>query len=648
VLSATELLDRIKIGNDAGWGLTFHEEKEGKVVEEPVLPLSRDDYYAEISAELPEGLEGGSYTFTVEGMTDEHYGKIAQKGDDQPTVIRLHLFWRDTNSSIGGYVSSLAGITDRVGTRFDEESLVAELTIKKVSRQKGARHYEAKIEATERVFKKLSARVSTPVKGETPLETAKKLAKSFKLDVEKSEFTPRKTGSKPNPYEGSKKREEGDRAKAVDIMKALGKSMEQSSGKFGRGMLLIRKGKLIIGEREFVEKNVKPLTWTSGLIAVKADGVLDVEVAEDPKKPGAQAKPEKKPPKRKKYKLTLKGRPDLFPGDLVQFDPPVEEVATTLGSWAGIVGDLVKGPLLPTDEMKNPTYLYISGVSHKLGRKSGFQTVVSGVEIKSLDDPWDKGPPSQKVSSATPEGRAVNALQKQMKGLVEAQRLDEVAEVRSMTVSGTEEPPSQTLLLWRGIAQPDGNPNAGRRLPITRPSPAPAEGSAYLTPYAWGKTGLVLPRYPGTRVLVSHRGGEREDAIDVGALWESGHGPESEPGDWWLILPIDVPKHRRQTLPEGAVPEEHIGKVSQDLIDAEGNRIIEVGELTVRVGLNKMKNAGERPEHPQVRKAVTIEHAVGGASIVIDEDGTITIHGKRIDIKSDGDLNLEATTVNVR
>jgi hypothetical protein len=648
MLSAGGLLDKITIGNDAGWGLTFHKEKEGRIVEDHVLSLSRDDYFAEISAELPEGLEGGAYAFTLEGITDEHYGQIAQKGD-HPTVLRLYMFWRDTNASAGGYLANLAGITDLVGTRFDKEALVAELSIKEVSRQKGARRYEAKIEARERVFQKLNARVSTPVTGDNTLATAEALAKSVNLEVVTNPITPSKYKAPPAPKPGSEKRQEGDRAKGVEIMRTLGRRLEEASGKFGRGMLLIRNGKLYIGERKFpLEGDQKDLTWTTGLVSVETSGFAEAEVAEEPKKAGAQpAKPDEKgPPKRKKFKLTLKGRPDIKPGDLVKFDPPPEDVQTTLGSWTGVVGDLIKGPLVATDEMKNPTNLYVASVTHKLGRKSGFSTVVTGVEIKDPADPWDKGPTATPVSDSTPEGRAVIAMQKQVKGLLEGQRFDEVAEVRAMTVSGEAEPPRQTLLLWRGLAASDGSPNQGRRLPIARPSTAPAAGSAYLSPFAWGKCGLVLPRYPGTRVLVSHRGGERDDAIDVGALWESGKGPDSQPGDWWLILPIGVPQSERQTLADEATPKEHSGTVSQDLIDADGTRIIEAGDFTLRIGRGAMKSAGARPSRGEA-DSITIEHSDAGSKIVMKKDGTISIEGKNIEMKATSNISLDAVNVNV-
>src|SRR5438067_6294208 len=104
----------VAIGNDAGWALAFHKEVGGTIVETPpVLVVGRDSYYAEIEATLPQAnLSGGTYRFTIEGMTDEHYKLIAQtRAASQPSVVRLYLYWRDTNSSVGRHLAAALGIT---------------------------------------------------------------------------------------------------------------------------------------------------------------------------------------------------------------------------------------------------------------------------------------------------------------------------------------------------------------------------------------------------------------------------------------------------------------------------------------------------------------------------------------------------------
>ncbi len=206
--------------------------------------------------------------------------------------------------------------------------------------------------------------------------------------------------------------------------------------------------------------------------------------------------------------------------------------------------------------------------------------------------------------------------------------------------------------MFRGLVAPDGGANQASRLAIQRTNPLRLPGVAYATPFAWGKCGWVLPRYPGTRVMMVHRNGQGSDPVEVGALWESGHGPDSEPGDWWLILPVDIPESQRSNIAENATPEEHTGKVSQDLIDAEGNRIIEVGELTIRVGKESLKNAGERPNRPKrpsVEGSVTIEHTKEGSKIVMKPDGSIEITAKKIKLDAgNGDIEMIANNIDVQ
>ena len=84
--------------------------------------------------------------------------------------------------------------------------------------------------------------------------------------------------------------------------------------------------------------------------------------------------------------------------------------------------------------------------------------------------------------------------------------------------------PNQTEKMRRGLAAHDGDRYAATRLAFDEAG-AVFSAAAYATPFAWGKFGLVLPRYPGMRVLVAHRGGDHDDPIDVGALWERARRP---------------------------------------------------------------------------------------------------------------------------
>lgn len=654
-LSPAQMLDKILVGNDAGYVLVFRElESDGRIKSgDPLLEIGRDDYYAEIRASLPDGLEGGNYTFTIEGVIDEHYKKIKRAG-----AVELYLLWRDTGGSVGGYFASVAGLTDTLNATAGQaspEALVAKLAVTRVTRRSGSRRYEATVEAREWVFDKLVKRrlcpedLSDTLLQGTLLNGARSLAEAAGVTVTALPLTP--------ATEVVNTLEQGQTF--IDVLRHLGGRIEQETGKYGRGLYLIRDGALIMGNRSFPQEGpgqVKRLTTASGLIESEAQG----KILTDPNFDVCEQVDER-PPSRAQYRLTLKGRPDLKPGSIVEFTPPVEDAPedTNAGFFGGLgemAAELAGGNLLASlndfDETR-AVKLYLTSVEHRLGRTSGFVTTVSGVQVDPAS-PWDTHSPAHTTpepsasgAAASPEGRLASAVHQQVQQAFAGRRFPEAGEVRRMNTSGSSEPPSQTLTVWRGLEQGMGESNQARRRPIQRPSPAPASGVAYLTPFAWGKCGLVLPRYPGTRVLVDHRNGRRDDPIDVGAFWESGHGPDSQPGDWWLILPVGVPSDQRASLGPDAAPSEHTAKVSQDLIDADGNRVIEVGELTVRIGRDNLKDAGQRPERASQADSVTIEHVDGGASIVIKSDGTISLKGKKIQIEAtdNGDIEMKANNI---
>jgi hypothetical protein len=149
-------------------------------------------------------------------------------------------------------------------------------------------------------------------------------------------------------------------------------------------------------------------------------------------------------------------------------------------------------------------------------------------------------------------------------------------------------------------------------------------------------------------VVVTHRGGRTTDPIDVGAIWTVDRGPQSKPGDWWLILPVGV--EQRKSVGPDDVPAEHTGNVTDDLIDGDGARFIQVGGLTIRVGEKALrKTDGERPKGED-KQTILIEQADKGARISIDEDGTITIKSAK-DIVLDagsGKISLTAGDVDVK
>src|SRR5437763_12823160 len=390
----------VAIGNDAGWALAFHKEVGGTIVETPpVLLVGRDSYYAEIEATLPQAnLTGGTYRFTIEGMTDEHYARIAQAGAaSQPSVVRLYLYWRDTSSSVGGYLASALGLNDVLSSFSAAElkpALVAELAITNVSRRLGERRYEAVVTAVERVLRPLANRMTGPLEqtgfraGVLAIGTAANVSIVPYRNEEAAASTAAALDQEPVKYRTGTT----FRAALLDLAKKL----EQASGKGGRGMLLIRDGTLYWGVRPIPLKGGEPksLSFENGLIQTEIVESVSADKNFEQTDPTAEA------PTRRQFKLTLKGRPDLKPGDTISFPLPPEEMGGTVAAalTAAVAGT---GSVVASAAEGKGTKAYAESVVHKLGRASGFSTELTCVELKEGEDGWDQ--PSAGGSRAQPD-----------------------------------------------------------------------------------------------------------------------------------------------------------------------------------------------------------------------------------------------------
>ena len=647
------------VGNEAGWALTFHcELVDETVVDDPVLTVGIESYYAEIQATLPSGLDGGSYRFTIEGMTVEDHAAIAQGSPGKPTVVKLYLYWRDNAPTALGFPGNLAQLTDLAGPAAHDAlqpALVAVLAVTSVSRRLGQRMYETTIEARERAFERLKyRRLTGAVKEDTFSAAAREAGRRAGVTVTAVGFRP--DGSLP-PRDGAEPSDEATTkdpgTSCLQALSELAASVEQQTGMHGRGMALIRNGVVDFGPRPIPANGTTPavLTLHGGLIEVEAVASATSDPnfdRDDPAVAGADGTA-------RQFRLLLKGRPDLRPGDLVRFDlPPAEATSTAEEIGANYLAALDP---FAGDTIVNPATLYVASVDHRLGRASAFATTITGVVVDEADA-WDRHSDGGSLlprsdsgnngAAAHPAVDAASAIRSLAQSAVDAARSTEIGEVRESHEQTTNGSVSQTVDVYRGLQPPDGLPNQARRLGIRRESPARLDGVATATPFAWGKCGLVVPRYPGTRLVLVHRNGSADDPVEVGAVWESGHGPDSKPGDWWLTLPVGFSGDKR-AVGEGQTPDEHTGKVSNDLIDADGNRVIQVAGLTVSVGSGSLVNAGERPD-PAGGNVVTIENADKQARLTIGEDGTITIHAaKDIVLEAPaGEIRLAANNVDVQ
>jgi hypothetical protein len=619
-----------KVGAHAGWHLDFREGDAEQAAR--VASFGSSDYHASIEAALPGGLDGGSYTFVLEGVTNEDYADLYKAMSKKELIVRLHLYWRD--AGIAGYFVDLAGLTDVLqGDEPPKNTLVAVLRVFALKRRAGARRYEVVVNARERVYDRLLGRLAAGGKADDLLDAARFIGDDRNVGVKMAQYGLIETNENEPVSERERSWARGD--VALDRLRQLGLAIERRTRKFGLGMYLIRDNELHFGpDRHQIASDHDELAPDNGLIQIDSRG----QETSDP-----NFVPEKetdKEPRRSVFELILRGRPDIKPGDFVEFVLPPEETDAA-GTPTSFSLDLL-AEVNPGAKVK----VYVRGVSHRLGREHGFITTVRGVSVPGPDNDsaWfrhspPKGPAA--IASTTvddsPEGEFVGVL-REVVDRAGGQRID-VAQVRGANVKQGDTLATQTEKLWRGLTGDEGRPYAAATLPFDDTEMRIFEAAPYTAPFAWGKFGLVLPRYPGMRVLVAHRLGDGDDIVEVGALWQRGQAPASKPGDYWLILPAGVAEADRELLPDDKKAKEPAGKATNDLIDADGTRVIEVGKLTVRVGVSSLAEGGTRPT--AAAGHVHIEHE-SGAKIVIDHDGNITIQAaKKLDLIAGDQITLD-------
>ncbi|MEJ8560060.1 hypothetical protein QTO30_01580 [Yoonia sp. GPGPB17] len=340
---------------------------------------------------------------------------------------------------------------------------------------------------------------------------------------------------------------------------------------------------------------------------------------------------------RRVFRVTLIGAPDILAGDVVQVAPNSADARETSIGALGIETETVS--------------LYVSALVHHLGKNQGFQTTLTCVEIdpdgSAPDAIWDvhsEAPSADgdvreaEIDDGTPESAIALEVSQLVERRMRRRAWPNIGEVRVHTA--TEDDAGKfTSGVLRGLIQNSGPENQVRFGNIARHRNNAVNAVPYTTPFAWGRFGQVLPRYAGMRVLLSHRGGARKDPVDLGAVWHRNNGADAagpqtaEAGDWWLSLPTGVPAGYGEAtdLSEPVMPPTD-AKAANDLTDAQGNRTIEVGQFVIRVGAAALGGQGVRPEAPESAEAqaVVIHQKDGGAKIVLDKDGNITITGKQV------------------
>ena len=660
------------LGNHPGYILTCHALLPDGTVGPATGPaLNSDLYEAQVKLTLSGGLTGSSATVTLYGLTDaDHQALAARRRADGKLalqVIRVHLFWRDSSSKLITSVANLTGlssITSGLGGLNDQalaKVRVGEYLVSQVTRRRGDRWYETELVGSDALSAALGKALPAAVIDKSLASAPGTLLRPTRLPYVVYPVLPADPAVDPDevPFAAAR----GERV--AEALQRWARSVELLANRHGRGAVLVRDGTLRLGIRPIpLAGEPLPLTWTTGLLDVEAAGDLTGAA------PGAAAddEPTMSPARRRQWRLSLRGRPDLKPGDVVRFDPPDEDAPTRPGLTAAALGAFA-APLGGVAAAEPAGLGYVSSVSHTLSRTAGLLTVITVVELAPGEDGWDRrrrplsaaeaksGKDDQEgAASADAPTRLAAELERAIDRRVRQLELAEVGEVRAhRSASGGPRAAAHRSRIWQGTSPAqDGAGHAAVRLPIEAVAPLERTEVPYLTPFAWGRSGLVLPRYPGMRVASIGRHGQPDDDLDAGAVWPDGAGPDSRPGDWWLSLPAAVPAADRESVPGSAEPGPYTGAVSNDLTDADGGRVVEVATLAIRLGA--LRTAGERPEPAASSLFLLIEHSDGTTVIQITDQGNIKItaggklelSGKGVSIDAQGDdVSISARNVAV-
>jgi len=642
----------VTTGTVPAWAVVFRNEGSG----EKLRTISSDTYYGSVSATLPAGLAGGAYEIVIEGLTDEDYAKIRLPAGT-PVSAELHLWWKDAPTGVLGDLARFTGLDNPFGAVTQdppEPSVVAVIRVDRMQRRAGARRVEMVISGRELVWSRLAERrvqgrcfkdLQTSITGIT-----RDVVPVVGHGLE---------AARPDPAQV----DVADVAPGT-ILEAMTTQIQQVQtvmGLYGLQVAMIRDGTLHVGEWTANAAtprldSFRPLDDRSGLLCVERGNACDRDVRVGRGRPGS-------PASRLTVAVTTLGRPDIKPGDLVAVVLPAQDFpAVEPPSIGATLLSAVPSPIFgDPGPPAQPSLCRVADVTHKLSREQGFLTTFQALVLASGDDGWDRPgqvparpatPVQQKGTpfsdSAHGAASAVNSVILGTAGRMAASNRSRLGMVHDHAAGGGV--PRHTSDVWYADITPDGFPGAVQRTAVNEDQHGELLRVPYVTPFAWGSYGMVLPRYPGTRVVLANAGGGPGDFVDVGAVWPRNAGPDAQPGDYWLALPVSIAQREHLQDPAKQLPDD--GPATHDLIDGDGTRVIETSRFVLRVtdGLTQVPNRPQPGDDPA--GSVVIENRSGqdiSARIVLKDDGSVTITATSItfDTQGRGDIELKAKNVNV-
>jgi hypothetical protein len=346
-----------QIGAIAGWKLELAavkpEPPRGPPLPRPDMKTySSEHYRGSVDASLVSHLASGSYTIVVEDVAEKDFNDLREMAAGKDLLeARLYLFWADAPAA-----------------KLSGDGLVAVLRVTSLWRRAGKWRYEMVVEGREWVYDRLMQPCPV-INGHGLFGTAIELADKFVRVKQQLPTTPDKTVI-PTEY----------KLTVAEQLRKLETQLEEaamtatpSKLRGQLGMFLIRDGELHVGPDRISERvKVKLLDSKTGLIDLQRAGAITelgaaVGIDSDPVVE-----------RRDLFVVTMRGRPDLKPGDVVELEAP-ERAA--FGEDLGFA--LGPAPTSPPGKMVTA---YVQEVTHRQNREQGFTTVVRCVAAAKLSE----------------------------------------------------------------------------------------------------------------------------------------------------------------------------------------------------------------------------------------------------------------------
>jgi hypothetical protein len=661
----------------AGWCLKIVRRllvANGAARDSDILELTNDFLHAEIEASRGRGLTGGSTDIKISGlprsMIEQLLGETGAAMEDSFLVGKLHLYWRG-RVPLPGLDQAVSAVASLAGVDNKDSTLAATFAITGIAPEVDGVRYALRLTGPDEIFHALSvartqgsiraadadalARAVVAKLGAVPAAGSGGLAGALAAVLPGPAASALSGpgggggagGAAAEPVADQPNAAKG--IKGIAVLATLDERIAEAAGgspqKDARalGAYLLRDDAIHIGKDVVKLFEAEPRELPAGHALIAAA----------PRKLGEAVEGEEG-----SYALTLRGEPQIKPGDVVKFPRPVPKSdlpGTGLAMADAVVGAVKNVASAFTGGGGPDTFLLVDRVTHTFSARTGFITEVAGVALKGEKKPELPAKDAEKRSAgggATAD--SAEAIRSKMSALSSRASL-EIGEVRTFVPVSQPQSPGQTSTVLYGLGERAGMSNALRQVDVDRLTDARMAGIAYATPFAWGAYGLVLPRLPGTRVVLAEHGGTADDALDVGSLWWSGDGntkpgpPDAKAGDYWLAMPV------KPTIEAGEGSEAIVPSAkgaSHDLTDALGNRVMQLGQMTVRIG--KIVDGDAALARPALSAeseglVIEVEGSGGTAKVTINLNGEIAITSKgKIAITSEAELSLTAKKLTLK